>query len=85
MVYGEKKTFEQSFKKHTYLSLNNDNSILEEQAKGKYPGIYKYDLIDNFISAILNNTPLIISQKQMLNVMQLCLDINKSLKSIKKK
>ena len=85
MVYGEKKPFEQSFKKHIYLSLNNDNSILEEQAKGKYPGIYKYDLIDNFISAILNNTPIIISQKQMLNVMQLCLDINKSLKSIKKK
>ena len=80
MIYGKKKTFEQSFKTNTYLSLNSDYNILKETAKEKYPGIYKYDLIDNFISSILTNKKLIVSQKQMLSVMQLCLEINKSLK-----
>ena len=79
----KKKTFEQSFKTNTYLTLNSDNNILKETAKEKYPGIYKYDLIDNFISSILTNKKLIISQKQMLDVMQLCLEINKSLEKNK--
>ena len=85
MIYGKKKTFEQSFQTNNYLSFNSDNNILKETAKEKYPGIYKYDLIDNFISAILTNKKLIISQKQMLSVMQLCLGINKSLKPTNKK
>lgn len=80
MIYGKKKTFEQSFKTNSYLSLDNNNHIVKQTAKEKYPGVYKYDLIDNFISSILTNGKLIITQKQMLSVMQLCLDITESLK-----
>lgn len=80
MIYGKKKTFEQSFTTNAYLSSKGDGKILKETVKEKYPGVNKYDLIDNFISSILTKEKLIINQKQMLSVMQLCLEINKSLK-----
>ncbi len=80
LVYGTKKTFEHTFDSSFYLSKNKFGDIKKKNDKKKYPGIKKYKLIKNFIDSVYKKDTLIVSTQEMINSMQLCFDINKSLR-----
>ncbi len=72
MIYGTKGTFEQSFKNELIIKKRKD-SFSSVTIKSKYPAVKKYELIDNFIKAILFGQKLIINEDQMINAMKICL------------
>ena len=76
MIYGTKGTFEQSFKNELIIKKKKD-SFTTASIESKYPAVKKYELIDNFIKAILFGNRLIIGKDQMIDAMKVCLKMIK--------
>ena len=78
MIYGDIRTFEQSYSSSFFLT-KKDRTITKNDTN-EYPGIKKHVMISNFLESINKNKKLIISHDEMFQTMKLCLDIEKSIK-----
>ncbi len=80
MIYGDIRTFEQSYSSSFFLTKKKDRTITKKNDTNEYPGIKKHVMISNFLESINKNKKLIISHDEMFQTMKLCLDIEKSIK-----
>lgn len=79
IVYGTKATFVNG-QKNALLYTSRDVDIEPEIISDPYPGMHKGDLIRSFIDSILSGTEPEVSTQDVLDVMSICLAVEKSLK-----
>ena len=76
-IYGTKGSFIQTHLGAAYY-YDRDKKADGVVLNDPYPGTMKGDLIPNFVSAILDNTELIVSTDEVLQCMELALKIDEA-------
>ncbi|RMH56685.1 MAG: gfo/Idh/MocA family oxidoreductase [Candidatus Hydrogenedentota bacterium] len=76
-IYGTKRTFLQTAAGTREYDSREPNDSGHEVSEA-YPGIEKGDLLYNFVEAVLNRAPLLISEEEVFDAMAVCFAIEES-------
>jgi predicted dehydrogenase len=79
-VYGTKATFENRID-GGFIFQSRDSDKNQIKVSSTYPGLTKADLIPSFVSAIQGEGNAVVTERNVLNTMSICLAINRSLKT----